>query len=341
VLVTGASGVVGTAILRELAGYEVLAAAYRRLPAGSSRVVQIDLTSPLLGLDPAAYRRLCAEVDVVVHSAAIVNFSAHADEVGRVNVEGLGRIVEFAAEADAPLVHISTAFVARHAERDPALRSAAKTSARPDEYVASKHAGEQIVTGSGIDAVILRPSVVIGDSATGEIRQHQGVHMLGEAVLRGTIPFIPAAEESYIDVVPTDVVGRAVRCVLDADLRSGDFWLTNGENALPVPRYLELTTEVGRAAGLEVPATRIMEPSIVDRLVRPAFDDVLSAEELGKLDGLLAVCSLVMTDTQMPSSLGEIPGCGPMSREFVEEAWRVSARRLIETLRLAPARQAA
>lgn len=331
VLVTGASGVLGTALLRELDGYEVIAAVRGRLPAGSGRVVRLDLTRPSMGLTPEAYQRLCAQVDTVVHTAAIVNFSADAGEVNRLNVEGLGRVVEFVAEAGAHLVHTSTAFVARHDIVGSA--SAEKKSARPDEYVTSKITGERMVRASGLDAVIVRPSVVIGDSLTGEIRQHQGVHSLGEAILTGDLPFVPAVEGSFIDIVPQDMVARAVRALLDADVRTGDYWLTSGEQALSIPRFIELTTEVGTAAGLSVPATRIVEPSLVERLVRPAFSDVLSAEQLGTLDGLLAVCAVLMTTRKMANSFAEIPGFVPMSREEIEEAWRVSVRRLIQDMR--------
>ncbi|WTW99404.1 SDR family oxidoreductase [Streptomycetaceae bacterium NBC_01309] len=340
VLVTGASGVVGTAILRELEGYDVVAAVHRRLPTGSGRVLQVDLTSPRLGLDAAAYRRLCAEIDVVVHSAAIVNFTADQTEVDRVNIEGLGRIVEFAADADALLVHVSTAFVIRHVSQGGSLGavSASKSSARPDEYVTSKLAGENIIRASGIDAVIVRPSVVIGDSRTGEIRQAQGVHSLAEATLKGTVPFIPAVEGAHVDIVPCDYVALGVRAVLDAGLRDGDYWLSAGEHALSIQRFVELVQEVGRDQGLKVPETRIVEPSMVDRLVRPAFEEVLSAEDLAKLDGLLAVCSCVVIPEKLPSSLATPLGLRvPLDAEDFEEAWRVSVRRLIQDMN-APAR---
>ncbi|MDI2132302.1 SDR family oxidoreductase [Yinghuangia seranimata] len=342
VLVTGASGVLGTALLAVLDEYEVVAAVHRRLPAGSGRVVQLDLTAPRLGLEAGDYRRLCAEVDVVVHSAAIVNFTADQAEVDRVNIEGLGRVVEFAADADALLVHVSTAFVVRHVDLGGTLGAvdAAKSSARPDEYVSSKLAGERMVRGCGLDAVIVRPSVIIGDSRTGEMRQSQGVHSLAEATLRGTIPFIPAVEGAQVDVVPQDYVARCVRAVLDSEVRDGDYWATAGEHALSIPRFIELVREVGGEAGLVVPEIRIVEPSIVDRLVRPAFEDVLSPEDLKKLDGLLAVCGFVVIPDKLPSSLDAlIAGEVPLGRDDYEEAWRVSVRRLIRELN-APNRHA-
>ncbi len=334
VLVTGASGVVGTALLRELAGYDVISAVYRRLPAGSGRVIRLDLSAPLLGLEPPDYQRLCAEVDVVVHSAAIVNFSADQAEVDRVNVEGLGRIIEFAADADALLAHVSTAYVSRHGKAGGGGRlGTAKTSARTDEYVASKYLGEQMVRDSGIDAVIVRPSVVIGDSQTGEIRQAQGVHTLAEYLLTGQLPFIPAYAGSFLDVIPQDLVAKGIRAVLDADLRQGEFWLTAGDAAIPVERFLELIVQEGTAAGLTVPPGRIADPSIVERLVRPAFEDVLSKDDLARLDGVVAVCGLVVVTDRLSTSFGAIPG-GPsaLSRVELEEAWRRSLRRLIKDL---------
>lgn len=335
VLLTGASGVLGTAILQVLDGYDVVAAVHRRLPAGSGRVLQVDLTSPRFGLDAAAYRRLCAEIDVVVHTAAIVNFTAEQAEVDRLNIEGLGRVVEFAADADALLVHVSTAFVIRHVDHGGPLGQVAssKSSARPDEYVSSKQAGENIVRGSGVDAVIVRPSVIIGDSKTGEIRQAQGVHSLAEATFKGNIPFIPAVEDAHVDVVPCDYVALGVRAVLDAGLREGEYWLSAGEHALSIQRFVELVREVGHEAGHDVPDTRIVEPSIVDRLVRPAFEDVLSAEDLAKLDGLLAVCGFVVIPEKLPSSLDTLlGGTVPLGAEDFEDAWRASVRRMIADL---------
>lgn len=335
VLVTGASGVVGTALLPALTGYKVIAAAYRRLPAGSDRVVRMDINAPLLGLDQPAYRRLCDEVDVVVHSAAIVNFSADQSEVDRVNIEGLGRVIEFAAEADALLVHVSTAYVSRYGKTGGGGRlGSAKIAPRTDEYVASKWLGEQIVRDSGIDAVIVRPAIVTGDSKTGAIRQNQAVHMLAEYLLTGRLPFIPADAGSYLDLVPQDLMAQGVRAVLDAGLRKGELWLTVGPAAVPVERYLELVVEEGRAAGMDVPSVRLADPSIVDRLVRPAFEDVLSKEDLARLDSVVAVCGLVIIPDLLPTSFSNIPGGpAPLTGDEVEAAWRAALRRLIRDLK--------
>jgi nucleoside-diphosphate-sugar epimerase len=333
VLVTGASGVVGTAVLPELTDYDVIAGVFRRLPVGSNRAVRLDLHAPSLGLDRRAYRELCAEVDIVINSAAIVNFSADQAEVDRLNIEGLGRVIEFAAEADALLMQVSTAYVARHGKAGGGTRlGTEKASARTDEYVASKYLGEEMVRNSGLDHVIVRPAIVIGDSTTGVMRQTQAVHLLAEYLLTGRLPFIPAHPGTFFDLIPQDLVAKGIRAVLDADLR-GEFWLTAGPSGLPVERYLELVTETGRECGLDVPDARIADPSIVDRLVRPAFEDVLPADDLARLDAVVAVCGLVIIPELLPTSFGTLPG-GPaaLTRAQVEDAWRRSIRELIRGL---------
>jgi len=334
VLVTGASGVVGTAVLRELSGYSVLAGVHRRLPAGTDAMIRLDLSAPLLGLDPVAYQRLCAEVDVIVHSAAIVNFSADQAEVDLINIEGLGRVIELAAEADALLVHVSTAYVSRYGKAGGgAQRGTDKPAARTDEYVASKYLGEQMVRDSGIDAVIVRPSVVIGDSRSGEIRQAQAVHTLAEYLIRGQLPFLPAHPGSYLDLIPQDVVAQGVRAVIDAGLRKGEFWLTAGEAAMPAERFLELVADEATRLGRAVGKGRLADPGIVDRLVRPAFSDVVPKDDLARLDSAVAVCGLVIITDLLPTSFGLLPG-GPaaLSAAQVEQAWRISLRRLIPSL---------
>jgi nucleoside-diphosphate-sugar epimerase len=337
ILVTGASGVVGTAILRELSHHDVIAGVHQRLPAGSAPVIRLDLTAPLLGLPPHEYERLCEQVDTIVHSAAIVNFSAYQSEVDSVNIEGLGRTIELAAEAEALLVHVSTAYVSRYGQTGGGDRfGTAKSTARTDEYLVSKYRGEQMVRDSGIDALIVRPSVVIGDSLTGEIRTPQGVHTLAEHLLKGQLPFIPAHPGTVIDLVPQDLMAQGIRALIDSRVRTGEYWLTAGEAALPVERFLDLVLEEGRAAGLDPPAGRLADPGIVDRLVRPAFADVVPAEDLARLDGAVAVCGLVIINDRLPCSFGEIPG-GPASpaTEEMERAWRVSLRKLIGELEVA------
>ncbi|TDF35315.1 NAD-dependent epimerase/dehydratase family protein, partial [Streptomyces sp. WAC05374] len=126
ILLTGASGVVGSAVLRALDGTPVIALTHRRPVTG--KALHGDVTRPWLGMSPADYRELATTVDVVIHCAALVNFGASAHSLHRVNVNGVGQILRFVEDAGARLVHGSTAFVAR-AGADTALTADARSTA--------------------------------------------------------------------------------------------------------------------------------------------------------------------------------------------------------------------
>ncbi len=74
--------------------------------------VEGDLTLDHLGLEPDLYRRLAAEVDVVLTCAASVTFDEEIDAALQLNTLGARRMMEFAKSCgDATLVHVSTAYV--------------------------------------------------------------------------------------------------------------------------------------------------------------------------------------------------------------------------------------
>src|SRR5262245_56042752 len=135
VLLTGATGLLGRYLLRNLLsrGAEVAVLArdsaagtcYRRidellawweesLGARLPRPVVLpgDVCRPGLGLTPGARRWLGRRCAAVVHAAAHVGFRPTPDgEPWKTNVEGTRHVLELCAEAGAPLHHVSTAFV--------------------------------------------------------------------------------------------------------------------------------------------------------------------------------------------------------------------------------------
>lgn len=74
--------------------------------------VEGDLTLDHLGLEPDLYRRLAAEVDVVLTCAASVTFDEEIDDALQLNTLGARRMLDFAKSCGgATLVHVSTAYV--------------------------------------------------------------------------------------------------------------------------------------------------------------------------------------------------------------------------------------
>src|SRR5215471_13517408 len=112
VLLTGASGVVGRALLQRLDDFDVVYLVHRSPVSGPNvTTAPGDITEPMLGLAEPAYLKLAAEVDAVIHCAAVTDFNRSDGSLEATNVAGTENVAAFAAAANAVLYHVSTAFV--------------------------------------------------------------------------------------------------------------------------------------------------------------------------------------------------------------------------------------
>ena len=112
VLLTGASGVVGRALLQRLRDHDVVCLVHRSPVSGPNvTTVPGDIAKPMFGLAKQAHVELTATVDAVVHCAAITDFNRTDGSLEATNVTGTEHAAAFAAAANAVLYHVSTAFV--------------------------------------------------------------------------------------------------------------------------------------------------------------------------------------------------------------------------------------
>ena len=274
VLLTGASGVVGRALLDRLtrtAETDVVALVHRT-PVAHPGVVSIrgDIAQPCFGLSAEEYAELAERVDAVVHCAAVTDFNRTDGSLETTNIDGTVEVSSFVRRAGAVLYHVSTAFV--HTAIDgPRGRTAIG-------YASSKSAAEDCVRAAGIPHVILRPSVVIGDSRTGAISAFQGLHQVVASVFAGAVPMIPFDPSWPIDFVPTDVVADAIAGVVEHAVTAGEFWITAGEQALTLEEAMALAVEMAGQYGRDVTTPRFVPPDLYDRLIGPVFIDALPAK---------------------------------------------------------------
>ena len=109
ILLTGASGAVGTAVRERSAPGSVISLRHR-LPVGDEEdSVAGDVSQPRFGLTEADYRALANDVDAVINCAANVSLNDEEDH-DPVNVFGAAEAARFAEVASARLVHVSTAW---------------------------------------------------------------------------------------------------------------------------------------------------------------------------------------------------------------------------------------
>ena len=219
------------------------------------RALAADLESPGLGLSPMVSDQLTAEITAVVHCAASISFTLPLDEARRINVEGTREVVKLASRAYARgslerFVHVSTAFVAGDrtglvSEHDGDVGQGFRNT-----YERTKLEGEKIVTDSGLPAAIVRPSVIVGDSATGWTQAFNVIYWPLQAFARGLFPTVPGDPGACLDIVPVDTVADALLELLRGPVRGGAFHIVSGDEALT---NAELATMAAEAFDAEPP----------------------------------------------------------------------------------------
>ncbi|GAA1874745.1 NAD(P)-dependent oxidoreductase [Myceligenerans crystallogenes] len=222
VVVTGASGFVGGAVVRDLAGrgHEVVACS-RRVPAAlpdGVRHVAWDLRDgPLTG------RAHPGDVDVVVHCAAAVGDGGSQAAAWVVNVEGT-RAVRATFEK-ARFVHVSsgsvydptTPSVRIREDQGPTARAGAWRIRYLNAYGATKAAAERWLAASASEpdrgpVVVLRPHAIYGPGDTTLLPRLESV-----LVADRWLP-LPGGGATMHHLTHVDTLAAAVNAALEAEI---------------------------------------------------------------------------------------------------------------------------
>lgn len=160
ILVTGASGFVGGALLRRLAELpEVEALGVARRPTGLPNYLQRDLSAPF---------ELPFRPDVVIHAAARAAPWGRPAQYWQQNVAATRQVIAFCRRAGYPrLLHVSTSAVFyREGHQYDLDEDSPIGPAFLNDYARSKAAAEAEVAGYEGPTCILRPRAVIGPGDT-------------------------------------------------------------------------------------------------------------------------------------------------------------------------------
>lgn len=160
ILITGASGFIGSALMKKLSAQEdlnILAVSRSRQPTGNS--VQQDISE---GID-VSFRP-----DVVVHAAAYVSPWGDDEDYTKNNILATKNVIEFCENRGLPkIIFLSTSSVYFRHEDQFDLREDSPTG--PEficKYAQSKYTAETLVRNYAGDNVILRPAAVFGPGDT-------------------------------------------------------------------------------------------------------------------------------------------------------------------------------
>jgi thioester reductase-like protein len=182
------------------------------------RLVEGDVSRADLGLG-GKIEELLESTSEIWHLAAVYDLSVARDAALRVNVEGTQNVLELARHCSGleRLQYVSTCYVSgRYAGifREEDLE---KGQAFNNPYEETKYLAELSVRaamGEGLPVTVYRPSIVVGDSRTGETQKYDGPYVIIRWVLRqpGTalVPVVGDPDATRVNLVPRDFVIDAI-----------------------------------------------------------------------------------------------------------------------------------
>lgn len=260
-------------------------------------VLEGDVTSIDFGLPGATYLDLAQRVTVLHHAAQSTWEAAPPGTVTTLHVQGTHEIVEFAATARSlgrtvRLVAYSSTLVAGDyegivRESDLELGQGFRSEVERSLYRAERMLRRAAAHGP---VSIVRPSILVGHSETGEIDVLDGPYLYLAVLLESpvdlTLP-LPSRGANTLHVVPVDHVARAGVCLAGVQHEGLRTWHVIDRRALSARRVFERLAEAAgkrfRVTGMPVGLARaVLRTPGVDRLARSprAFFERLATRTL-------------------------------------------------------------
>ncbi|MEA5617306.1 thioester reductase domain-containing protein [Cronbergia sp. UHCC 0137] len=183
----------------------------------SSRLIPIvgDLAQPLLGIGAEQFQNLATNIDVIYHSAALLNYVYPYSALKAANVLGTQEVLRLACQTKVKPVH----YVSSVAVFESTAYAGQVVTEQQDfndwqgiflGYSQTKWVAEKLVklaSSRGLPVTIYRPPLISGDSQTGICNTHDFINLMIKGCLQmGAFPDV----DYMLDMSPVDYVSKAV-----------------------------------------------------------------------------------------------------------------------------------
>lgn len=289
IALTGASGFVGGALARQLAG-----AKYRLYPIFRT----IDESSPLNAIavgnidEETDYSEVLSKVNVIIHSAArahVMNEQATDSlaEYRKVNVAGSENLARQAAAAGVKrFIYISSIKVSGESTSGKVAYTELMAAAPEDAYGQSKYEAEEVLKEiaeeTGMELVIIRPPLVYGPGVKANF-----LNLLRLSKLSAPLPFgLVNNQRSMVYV--GNLVDFIIRCTDHPSAANQTFLISDGQD-LALSYLIEtIRTDMNKPALLfpvpiwlfKLAGKLTGKADVVDRLVGDLKVDSSKAQQL-------------------------------------------------------------
>lgn len=247
IFLTGATGLVGSELLRRYAAQQHRVYVLMRAPSADAlqqRFTDLlaelglepdagdaitpvggDVTSPELGLEPALRDELAREVTAVIHCATDIHFGRALDESRAVNLLGVVNLMDLVRRWPGVerVAQVSTAHVAGRRTgvicEDELVHGAGFVNA----YEQSKYEAEVYLRGliADLPIAVYRSSTLIGNAATGRVRQFNFMHQTVRLCLNNLVPALPGDPDGPVDLIAIDWLADALVYLIDEAFTPG------------------------------------------------------------------------------------------------------------------------
>ncbi len=234
-------------------------------------ILQGDITSPNLGLSASDLARARAEATIVFHLAAIYDLAVARDIAMSVNVEGTRNVNQFVSSLN-NLHHyhyISTCYVAGKRTGVILETELQHNAGFRNYYEETKYLAESEVEAlkASLPLTIHRPSVVCGDSQTGETMKYDGIYYLIRYLLKW--PSVLSAfnignNEVTLNLVPVDFVVESMAVLAQDGDSLGKTVQIADPNPLTTAQLFDMISSAidGHPSRLIIPAS-VVEKSLM------------------------------------------------------------------------------
>lgn len=240
--------------------------------AGRLILYEGDITRPDLGLgEGEAF--LTDQVTEIYHLAAVYDLSVPRDFAIQVNVQGTSNLLDFAERCGSKLERVhyaSTCYVSGHYPGVFWEEDLDKGQYFNNYYEETKFLAERLVRRrmqNGLPVTIYRPSIVTGDSRTGETQKYDGIYYILQWLMRQpqvallTVMGDPMRYE--VNIVPRDFVVDAISCLSAKEESLGKTYHLSDPNPPLVDKAIEILGAAVNRKIVRVPVSKRLAKGVL------------------------------------------------------------------------------